>query len=254
LQSQLPTLAAHGIVPFALSYDPVATLSTFATAHGITYPLLADEGSAFIRALGIVNESVAPTDAHYGIPHPGTYFIGADGRVEDKVFHATHRTRDAAATALREHFGLTEAGDGARDRRATDTLVAGAALDSATFVRGERVGLRVTLLLAPGVHSYGRPLPAGYIPTTLTVHGPDTIEVESVVYPPTRPFRADWLDEELPAYTGQVTLTTAVIFTAQGEDVVLTATLRFQACTAAECFIPEQLTFTLPLRFRPFPD
>ncbi len=107
MQSQLPILAANGIATFALSYDSVATLSAFATARGITYPLLADEGSAFIRALGIVNESIAPTDAHYGIPHPGIYYIGTDGRVVDKVFHATHRTRDATTTALREHFGLT---------------------------------------------------------------------------------------------------------------------------------------------------
>ena len=95
-------------------------------------------------------------------------------------------------------------------------------------------------------------MPAGYIPTTLTVHGPDTIEVEPVVYPPTQPFRADWLDEELPSYTGQVTLTTAIIFTAQSEAITLTVTLRFQTCTTEECFIPEQLTFTLPLQFRAF--
>jgi len=252
LQSQLPTLAANDIAPFALSYDSVATLSAFAAARGITYTLLADEGSAFTRALGIVNESIAPTDAHHGIPHPGVYFIGADGRVADKVFHATHRTRDAAATALREHFGLTGVGDGPRERQATDTLVAVAALDSPTFGRGERVGLRVTLQLAPGVHSYGQPLPAGYIPTTLTIHAPDTVEIEPVVYPPTQPFHADWIDEELPCYTGQATLTTAIVFTAQSEDITLTATLRFQACTTEECFVPEQLTFALPIRFRAF--
>ena len=150
MQSQLPILAANDIAPFALSYDPVATLAAFAEARDITYPLLADEGSTVIRALGILNEGITPTDAHYGIPHPGVYFIGEDGRVTDKVFHATHRTRDAAATTLREHFGLAEVGDGPHDRRATDTLVAVAALDSASFVRGERVGLRVALQLAPG--------------------------------------------------------------------------------------------------------
>ena len=252
MQSQLPTLAANDIAPFALSYDSVATLAAFAEARGITYPLFADEGSAVIRALGILNESVAPTDEHYGIPHPGIYFIGADGRVEDKVFHATHRTRDAATTTLREHFGLAGLGDGPHDRRETATLAAVAALDNATFVRGERVGLRVTLRLAPGIHIYGQPLPAGYIPTTLTVHGPETVEVEPVAYPPTKPFRAAWLDEELPSYTGEVTLTTAVVFAEQREDVTLTATLRFQACDDAECFIPEQLTFTLPMHFRAF--
>lgn len=252
MQSQLPALAASGIVPFALSYDPVATLAAFAATRGITYPLISDEGSAFIRTLGTLNTAVAPTDEHYGIPHPGVYFIGADGRLVDKVFHATYRTRDATATALRERFGLTIEAAGPPDRQATDTLVAVAALDSAGFVRGERIGLRVTLQLAPGVHSYGRPLPEGYIPTTLTIHGPDTVAIEPVVYPPTQPFRADWLIEELPVYTGQITLTTAIVFTAQAEDVTLTATLRFQACTTEECFIPERLTFTLPMQFRPF--
>ncbi len=241
-------------MPFALSYDPVATLATFAATHGITYPLLSDAGSAFIRDLGILNTAVAPTDDHYGIPHPGVYFIGTDGRVVDKVFHATHRTRDATATALRQGFGLTIEAVGPQERRETDTLVAVAALDSPTFVRGERVGLRVLLQLAPGVHSYGRPLPEGYVPTTLTIEGPDTVTIEPVMYPPTQSLHVDWLGEELPVYTGVIALTTAVVFAAQTEDVTLTATLRFQACTTAECFIPERLTFALPMRFRAFPS
>jgi len=149
---------------------------------------------------------------------------------------------------------VAEVGDGPHDRQATDTVVAVAALDSASFVRGERVGLRVTIQLAPGVHSYGRPLPDGYIPTTLTIDGPEMIAVEPVIYPPTESLHMAWLDEDLPSYTGQVTLTTAIVFTAQSEDITLTATLRFQACTTEECFIPEQLSFTLPIQFRPFPS
>ena len=248
MQSQLATLEANGIVPFAVSYDAIATLADFAAAHGITYPLLSDAGSALIRVLGILNTAVAPTNEHYGIPYPGVYFIGEDGRVMDKIFHATHRTRDAAATTLREHFGVAVGAVGVSDRQETEALVAVAALDSATFVRGERVGLCVTIALAPGVHTYGTPLPDGYIPTALTLHGPDTVEFEPIIYPSTQPFRTAWLDEEIPAYSGQFTLTE------QREDITLTATLRFQACTDAECFIPEQLTFTLPLQFRPFPS
>ena len=252
MQAQLPALAAHDIAPFALSYDSAATLAAFAEARAITYPLLSDEGSAFIRALGILNTSVAPDNAHHGIPYPGVYIIGADGRVADKIFHDTYRTRDAAATTLRERFGVTAAGAGPRDRQATDTLVAVATLDSDSFVRGERVGLRVAVAMAPGLHTYGRPLPDGYIPTTLTIHGPDTVAIEPVVYPSTTPFRADWLDEELPTYGGEFTLTTAVTFNAAIEDVALTATLNFQACDDQECYLPARLTFTLPMRFRPF--
>ena len=253
LQETLATLAAHDVVPFALSYDPVATLAGFAAAHGIAYPLFADEGSRVIRALGILNTDLAPTDEHYGIPRPGTYFIGADGRVEDKVFHDTHRTRDAAATALREHLGLAVPSRGPQQREETDTLVAVAALDRDTFVRGERIGLRVAIQLAPGVHVYGRPLADGYIPVTLEVDAPGTVMVEPVTYPAPQPSRFGWLGEELPAYEGTLTLATAIVLAEQREDVTISATLRFQACTDEACFIPQRLAFALPLRFRPFP-
>ena len=196
LQANLPTLEANGIAPFAISYDPVSVLAPFAAAHGITYPLLSDEGSAFIDRLGIRNTSVEPANAHYGIPYPGTYFIAEDGRVTDKVFHDTHRTRDAAATAIREHFGLAIAATGPSDRQETDALVAVAAMESDTFVRGERIGLRLTIQTAPGVHIYGQPLPDGYIPTTLAVETPETVRVEPVAYPPPYAFTADWLDED----------------------------------------------------------
>lgn len=253
LQANLPTLEDNGIVPFAVSYDPRSVLAPFAAVHGITYPLLSDEGSRFIDRLGIRNTSVEPTNEHYGIPYPGSYFIGADGRVVDKVFHDTHRTRDAAATTMREHFGLTVVATGPHDRQETEGLVAVAALDSDSFVRGERVGLRLTIQTAPGVHIYGLPLPDGYIPTTLTVEGSETVRVDPVVYPRPHPLVTDWIDEQLLAYEGEIVLTTAVIFADQREDVTIGATLRFQACTTTECFIPQQLTFSLPMRVRAFP-
>lgn len=252
LQANLPTLAANGIVPFALSYDTQETLSAFATARGITYPLLSDTGSAFIRELGILNTTVEPTNEHFGIPYPGVYFIGADGRVEDKVFHDGHRTRDAAATALREHFGLTIAGNGPRDQQETDEIVAVASLDTGAFVRGERIGLRVTIRIAPGFHIYGQPLPEGYIPTMLEVQAPETVTVEGVRYPPPHTLHTNWLDEELSVYDGTITLATALIFTEQREDVTITATLRYQACTTDECSLPARLAFILPMTFQPF--
>lgn len=253
LQENLPTLAAQGIVPFALSYDAPPVLVSFAAAHGITYPLLSDEGSSVIRALGILNTNLQPTDEHYGIPHPGTYFIGADGRVVDKVFHDTHRTRDAIATTLRDHLGIEVPNSGLRQRLEAEGLVADVTVDSATFVRGSRIGLRVTIQLAPGVHLYGRPLPDDYIPVTLEVDAPETVIVEPVVYPPAQPLGFAWRAEELPSYAGMLTLTTALILAEQREDLTIPVTLRFQACTDEACFIPQRLTFNVPLQFRPFP-
>ena len=252
LQGNLPTLEASEIVPFALSYDTPETLSAFATARGITYPLLSDRGSAFIRELGILNTTVEPTNEHYGIPYPGVYFISTDGRVEEKVFHDGHRTRDAAATALQEHFGLTVAGDGPQDQQTGDGLIAVASLDTSIFVRGERIGLRVMIQIAPGIHIYGPPLPDGYIPTTLAIEAPETVTVEPVRYPPPHTLHTDWLAEELSVYDGTITLTTALIFTEQRENLTITATLHYQACTVDECFLPQRLTFRLPMTFQPF--
>jgi len=253
LQSSLPLFAAHGIAVFAISYDPVETLAAFATAHAITFPLLSDEGSRVIDALGIRNTGAEPGSRAWGVPYPGTYSIGADGRVADKRFRDGHRTRDAAVTALREGFALDVQGDGPRDRQGTDALIAVASLDSGGFVRGERIGLRVDIRLAPGIHLYGQPLPEGYIPTVLTVAAPPPATAEPVVYPEPRPFRPDWLDASLPVYVDALTLTAAVVLTDTQEDATITATLDYQACTADECLLPGRLTFTLPLTFRPFP-
>lgn len=254
LQNSIAALTTNGIAIFAISYDSVETLASFAAAHAITYPLLSDAGSVFIDQLGIRNTTVDPTSRGWGIPYPGTYAIGADGRVMEKTFHDGHRTRDAATTALHEHFGIETPTSGSSDRQKTDAFTATAAFDSDTFVRGERIGLRVTIALHPGVHIYGQLLPEGYIPTTLTITAPDTVTAEPVQYPPTRTMQMDWLDEQLPVYEGTITLTTAVVFTDQQEDVTITATLDVQACMIAECFVPQTLTFTLPMQFRAFPQ
>lgn len=48
--------------------DTVATMTSFATARGVTYELLRDRGGAFSEALGVV-------------AYPATLFVGADGTV-----------------------------------------------------------------------------------------------------------------------------------------------------------------------------
>ena len=254
LQSNIAALTTNGIAIFAISYDPVETLASFAAAHAITYPLLSDAGSVFIDQLGIRNTTVDPTSRGWGIPYPGTYFIGENGHVTDKTFHDGHRTRDAAATALHEHFGIETSTSGSSERQETEAFTAVAAFDSDSFVRGERVGLRVILALRPGTHLCGRPLPEGYIPTTLTVTVPEPMTAEPVQYPPAHPMRMAWLDEQLSVHEGTITLVTAVVFTDWQEDVTITATLDVQACTTVECFVPQTLTFTLPMRFRAFPQ
>jgi len=77
----------------AISYDSVTILKNFAERKGIQFPLLSDEGSRTITAWGILNESVPRTSPFFGVPHPGTYVIGPDGKINAVFREAdfTHR-------------------------------------------------------------------------------------------------------------------------------------------------------------------
>ena len=68
-----------------LSYDSTKTLSTFSQAKKLTYTLVSDEGSKFIKSIDL--------EAKRGVPHPGTFIIGADGVVKGKLFKDDFKKR-----------------------------------------------------------------------------------------------------------------------------------------------------------------
>ncbi len=95
LQRALPEFERSGVAVFAISYDPVPVLADFAALHHITYPLLGDEGSHVIRALGLENQHIAEQHAYYGLgvrpnhlgtPYPGTFVLDEQGIVVQRDF------------------------------------------------------------------------------------------------------------------------------------------------------------------------
>ncbi len=108
LQANLKELEATGGQIVAISYDSAAVLNRFATKHTITYPLLSDFGSKTIDAYGIRNrEGTGRLD---GIPHPGTFIVGADGIIREKLFLEGYKERSspemliqALKNATKEH-------------------------------------------------------------------------------------------------------------------------------------------------------
>ncbi len=98
LQSNLAAFKKAGIQPVAVSYDSVAVLTRFAKERVITYPLLSDSGSRTIDAYQIRN-----TDARgrmSGVPHPGTFIIGQDGKIVAKLAHEGYRERHTSAEII----------------------------------------------------------------------------------------------------------------------------------------------------------
>ncbi|MEX2375773.1 MAG: redoxin domain-containing protein [Dehalococcoidia bacterium] len=106
-QRYLPHFEQAGVAVFAISPDPVPHLAEFAFEEGVTFPLLSDDGSAFIRRLGILNDLIGPNEPRYGIPFPGVYALSADGTVHRKYFYRHYRERIAPLGILLDAYGLS---------------------------------------------------------------------------------------------------------------------------------------------------
>jgi len=260
LQESLAEYERHGIAVFAVSYDSVELLGTFAQKYGIEYPLLADEGSVAIRRLGLLNEQVQEHHAFYGVPmrddvygvpYPGTFILDEHGIVVERRFTDSYRVRETAVGVLERAFGGTSRVHGAEARAAGDGVLARAYLDSHTFRVFQRLRLTVELQIEAGLHVYGQPIPDGYIPLSVEVAPIEGLEVGIVEAPAPHPFRVSGLDEQFFVYEGAVQVTVPLTFIAVTENQTLEVAVRYQACSATDCRMPETLRFLLPARWLP---
>ena len=243
------TFDRNGIKVVAISYDSQEVLSDFAARHGITYPLLSDEGSSVIREFGILNPNI-PHDHHwYGVPYPGLYMVGEDGLVFEKNFVAQHGRRESANDMLLEGFNAKDVDHSEAQEVATPHLSARAYFASPTIRPGQLMVLTVRISAAEGIHINGRPLPAGYTPVELTVEGNQGLVLERVDYPEPQTMVLEALNETLPVYTHQIELKGRCRSVTKGDEgpISVNVGLTYQACDDRACFLPETLSFTLPL-------
>ena len=188
LQRNLDQFDVNGVAVFAISYDPVEAQAAFAKEYEITYPLLADPDHAAIEATGILNTLVRPDESVYGIPFPGSYVIGTDGTVEEKLFFQKYRNRASASTVLRDVLGLDfEVRNNPHADVAGEGAAVSATLASDGMVFEEVAMLYVDIDLDEGLHLYGQPTPDGFVSTEVTVDAPEDVRVEEPRYPPRRP-------------------------------------------------------------------
>ena len=250
LQRSLPDLAGQGIVPLAVSYDAPTVLSGFAADHAIVYPLLSDEGSAVIRRYGILNTALLPGEEHYGIALPGSYLVGRDGRVEQKVFHRSHRVRESGAAVIRRVGGRAAPDSWPSASSAEGVVAVSATLEAPVFRFGQVVDLAVRLEPQPGLHLYGRPVPEGFYPTTVRVTSTSPLEVAAARYPPTEPYRVAGIDAELPAFVGEIVVVVPLVSESREGTIPLDIEVSYQACSERECYLPrtERLRLDVPTR------
>lgn len=265
LQDRLSDFERAGYALFAISYDPVDRLAAFAAQREITYPLLSDEGSHTIRALGLLNEHLAeqhtaygaPVREHFfGVPYPGTFVLDEQGTILEKRFEQSYRVRPSGAALAGELPELAEPAEPATPpARITGSVeAAGLGLAVAAWVEPPRwrpfqqVSLQLAFTVAPGLHVYGEPVPAGYVPLTVAVEADVPLVAGRTRLPAPRPFRVEGLDEAFVVYEGAFRGHLLVsVQTVQVQPITLRLRVMYQACSDTLCHPPAELRLALPL-------
>jgi hypothetical protein len=216
-------------------------LSTFAKAYGIEYPLLADVGSNVIRDFGILNTLINPAEEEYhGIPIPGSYLVGTDGRVAGKFFHREYQVRETAATVLHAGFNLpVDPASMVHDEVHAEGVTVRAELAATELHTRQRSYVYVHLGLADGLHVYGEPIPEGYVPTRVRAVATDGLVIGEPEYPATTPFSIEGLTEEFHVFGGDVKI--ALPITSEIREVgtaAIDVEVSYEACTDQMCYLP----------------
>ncbi len=76
-----------------MTNDDADVHAGFAAEHEISYTLLADRGARIIGAFGLIDERMPRGSPWYGLAHPMTFVIGADGVITHRFWSSNYRRR-----------------------------------------------------------------------------------------------------------------------------------------------------------------
>lgn len=207
-----------------------------------------------IRDFGILNTNIPDDHKWSGVPYPGTYMVDEDGRVFDKSFFAGHGTRESVNDMLQESFLVRDVERGLVQEITTPHLIVKAYFASPTIRQRQYSVLSVEVTPVPGFHVTGRDVPQDYVPIELAIVAGEDIEVEGIDYPDQEYMTFETLRETIPVYKGPFTVKARCLGTKRvrdEENSEVKGTLSYQACDDRQCYIPETLTLSVPLRYLP---
>jgi hypothetical protein len=252
LERDYKLVQKRGLGLAAISYDSEAVLRDFAARKRITFPLLSDTDSRVIRAFGILNESVKPESAQYGIPYPGTYLLDTQGKVVAKYFEQDMRERISASAILAGPLG--EPVTAAHASVEAKHVVLTTAASTAVAMPGHRILLSVEINSPKRMHVYA-PGVNGYIPVEWNMDLTGGTKSEPVLFPTPEKLYLKPIKETALVYRNKVRLTREITFgqesglkpfVSPSGELVLKGSFRYQACNDRECYLPE----TVPIEWR----
>lgn len=230
----------------------------FAEKRGITLPLLSDEGSHTIRALGLLNEHLAEQHAFYGIQtrddqlgvaYPGTFVLDERGIISEKHFEQSYRVRPTAR--IFEEWALGTSDDDALPADAQRAISANIELrawtDSPTYRPYQQVRLHLEVSLPADMHVFASPVPDGYTPLSLQIDPLDGLQVDEYAMPAPHPYTIEGLDEHFLVREGSLRTMIPLRLTKNLGQTALTVRANYQACTPSVCFPPATLRVDVPL-------
>jgi hypothetical protein len=251
LQRRAENIRRQGLGLLAVSYDSTETLKQFAESRKITFPLIADPGSAIIRRYGLLNEGVDPKSRDYGIPHPGTFIVDRKGVVVSRFFEDAYQERYTTAAML---SGI---GGASAFKATTAHLSMAVSISDTEAAPGARLSLVADVTPAPTMHVYA-PGKHTYQVIRLDIDPQPWLKVHPIVYPPSTIYHFKPLDERVEVFMRPFRLRRDVTLLATQEAqkllgamtaATLTGALEYQACDDAICFNPTRvpITFTIAL-------
>ena len=281
LQGRVADLQKRGIGLAAISYDSPTILADFSRRHGITYPMLADVGSATIKRYGILNTVVDealgpngkdpaviadlrryatggdPSERHRGIPFPGTFIVDRNRRVTSRFFEDYYWERNTTSNIL------LRAGAGTAPVQATEASTQHLTLRTyptdASVALGTRFGLAVDITPKRGMHVYA-PGATNYKVIAVNLAPQPHVRTLPPRYPASEMYRFAPLDERVPVYQKPFSLLVEVIPEATPEgrkafsgrtELLLSGTLDYQACDDKLCYNPVSLPLSWKVELKP---
>jgi hypothetical protein len=259
LQSRYQDITRQGLTLVAISYDAPDTLKKFADSRQITFPMVSDPGSAIIRRYGLLNETMDPKSRFYGVPHPGTFILDANGVVVSRFFEDAYQERYTTAAILAAQGVDPDPTTPGGVTASTRHLTLKASLSDTVAAPGSRLSLVATVTPRATMHLYA-PGKHDYQVVQLTIDPHPLLRVHETTYPPSEIYHFKPLDERVEVYSKAFRLTRDVTVLATPEaqkqlagmeTLTLTGALEYQACDDAICFNPARVPLTFTVTVKP---
>ena len=169
-------------------------------------------------------------------------FLGAMERAPT----ATQTLIAAAALFVEAEQSGEKAGAAARARKGPVTVEA--FLPDGPIVPGGKTELAVRLTVDGGWHVNSHvPSSKDLVATTVTVDGPEGVNVGDVAYPDGRSATLGFSESPLSVYDGVVQVSVPLTVEATVRGARLTLTVEYQACSDSACLAPERVTLSVSL-------